>query len=60
MGDKVAKYEAIILAFLEKQAGYFVANSEMENQLIADYKNHHYQLVRIGWRQKRLVRFLKK
>ena len=28
MGDKVAKYEAIILAFLERQAGYFVANSE--------------------------------
>ena len=55
MEDKIKQYQSIVLAFLERQASYPVANAELENQIISDTQNHHYQLMRIGWRNNRYV-----
>ena len=41
MEDKIKKYENILIDFLQTQASYRVANSQLENQLIIDKENHH-------------------
>ena len=48
--EKVKKYQKALLGILE----YYAAITspfmpDVENKIIADTKNHHYQLVRIGW-----------
>ena len=50
MENKITKYQQIIIEFLETQASYRIANTQLENQLIIDKENHHYQLLRIGFR----------
>ncbi|MEY4538657.1 MAG: hypothetical protein RLZZ306_414 [Bacteroidota bacterium] len=55
MEDKIAKYQKILIDFLTKQASYRIANSQLENQLIIDKENHHYQLLRVGFRDGRFV-----
>ncbi|MEI7586331.1 XisI protein [Runella sp.] len=55
MEEKIKKYQEIIIAFLERQAQYRIANSELENQIVADTQNSHFQLLRIGWRNNRFV-----
>ena len=55
MEDKIAKYENIIINFLKEQASYRVANSQLENQLIIDKENRHYQLLRVGFRNNLFV-----
>ena len=48
------KNEAIVLNFLNDYAKIkSPVWPDVENQVIADSKNHHYQLVRIGWDQKK-------
>ncbi len=48
------KYERIILQLLEEYAAIRSPFwPEVDNQIIADTKNHHYQLVRIGWDEKK-------
>jgi XisI protein len=56
MDEKIKKYQTILLEFLQEHAAYRVANTSLENQIIADTVNHHYQLLRIGWRNDRYVR----
>ncbi len=55
MEDKIKKYQSILLAFLQKQASYRVANADLQNQVIADTERNHFQLVRVGWRKNRFV-----
>jgi XisI protein len=50
MEKKVKKYQRLIINFLTEQASYRVANVQLENQLVIDKVNHHYQLLRIGFR----------
>ena len=56
--EKVKKYQHIILRILNEYAAIkspFMP--EVENKVIADTKNHHYQLVRIGWYKDRHVHY---
>ncbi|AEE51850.1 XisI protein [Haliscomenobacter hydrossis] len=56
--EKVKKYQKIILQVLEEYASIkspFMP--EVENLIIADTKNHHYQLVRMGWYKDRHVHY---
>jgi XisI protein len=55
MENKIIKYQKIIIDFLETQAQYRIANSQLENQLVFDKVNHHYQLLRVGFRDNRFV-----
>lgn len=57
MENTVKQYERIILAFLNRHASYRIANANLENRVIADTENNHYQLMRIGWRRGRYVHF---
>jgi hypothetical protein len=48
--DKKLKYQQAILAFLEEYAKTKpVGWKNVQNQVIADKENHHYQLTRLGW-----------
>lgn len=49
MDRKVKKYEKAILSILNEYAKIKYANVTGGNQLIADTKNHRYQVVTIGW-----------
>ncbi len=52
--EKVTKYEQIILNFLEEQEGYWNgANTPIDYQIIADTQRKRYQLISIGWKDKR-------
>ncbi|MEK7256555.1 MAG: element excision factor XisI family protein, partial [Bacteroidota bacterium] len=56
--EKVKKYQQAILKVLE----YYAAIKspfmpEVENKVVADTKNHHYQLVRMGWYKDRHVHY---
>lgn len=56
--EKVKKYQKIIMQVLEDYANIkspFMP--EVENLIIADTKNHHYQLVRMGWYKDRHVHY---
>lgn len=50
----VNKYQKIILNLLKDYAAIkSPVWPNVENQIIADNQNHHYQLVRMGWDQKK-------
>lgn len=56
--DKVLKYQKAVVSFLESYAKIKPTNlEEVENQLILDTKNHHYQLVRVGWQDGKHVHY---
>ncbi|MCO6489857.1 MAG: XisI protein [Phaeodactylibacter sp.] len=48
--DKVEKYQEAIIDFLEEKARLRPVNlKNVENQIIIDKENRHYQLLSIGW-----------
>ena len=48
--SKLEKHQKIITAILEEYASYKPAYTQnIDNQMIVDYQNNHYQLTRIGW-----------
>jgi XisI protein len=56
--EKIKKYQKAILKVLEDYAAIkspFMP--DVENKIIADTKNHHYQLIRIGWYKDRHVHY---
>lgn len=56
MTSKREQYRQILLDLLEQWAAYTPVNiSEHEGQIIADVQRDHYQLVRIGWQDKRFI-----
>ena len=46
--DKIKKYEKCILSILEEYTKIKYSNLDAQNQLVADRKNHRYQIVTIG------------
>ena len=55
---KVLKYQKIIQQLLKDYAPIKPVNWEdAEQQLVFDTKNHHYQLVRIGWKNERYFHY---
>jgi len=56
--EKIKKYQKAILNLLEEYAAIkspFMP--DVENKVIADTKNHQYQLIRIGWYKDRHVHY---
>lgn len=48
--DQQLIYQNAILAFLENYSKIKPSDwKDVQNQIIADRDNHHYQLVRVGW-----------
>lgn len=46
---KSERYRQIIAEILKSEARDFPDQSELEDQVILDWANDHYQLLRIGW-----------
>lgn len=56
--DKILKFEKAILDFLEEYAkGYHDSPDGLDTQVIADSHGHHYQLLRVGWSNRKFVHF---
>jgi hypothetical protein len=56
--EKVKKYQKAILKVLEDYASITSPfMPDVENKVIIDTKNHHYQLVRMGWYKDRHVHY---
>jgi hypothetical protein len=54
--DKIENYKKIILAFLEEYAQFKPVNlTEVENQVIVDKEEKHFQLVSMGWSGLRFI-----
>ena len=53
--DRLAQYRESIKAFLRKYAESTINNSEVEVELIFDTENDHYQILRVGWRNRTQV-----
>jgi hypothetical protein len=52
---KIKKYQKIILEVLTEYSKVRYSNIDAENQLIADTKNHRYQVLTIGWDKNKFV-----
>jgi len=56
--EKIKKYQKAILNLLEEYAAITSPfMPDVENKVIADTKNHQYQLIRIGWYKDRHVHY---
>ncbi|MBK7937708.1 MAG: XisI protein [Lewinellaceae bacterium] len=56
--DKQLKYQKAILLLLEDYAKIKPSDwAGVQNQIIADRQNHHYQLVRLGWHEKEHIHY---
>ena len=54
--DKLTRYRQFIRAILDKYVKIQLAHApEVENELIIDEKNDHYQLIRVGFENDRRV-----
>jgi hypothetical protein len=52
---KIKKYQKAILEILNDYTKIRYSNINAENQLIADKENHRYQVITIGWDNKKFV-----
>lgn len=54
--DKLEKYRSCIRQLLNEYASYKSSyDTEVESEVITDTEHDHYQLIRVGWHQKRRV-----
>lgn len=47
--NKIEKYQKAIVEILKAEARDFSLQPELQDQIIADRENNHFQLLRIGW-----------
>ncbi len=52
---KLDEYRKIIKTILYQYASYKNSYGEIENQVIFDSEHDHYQLVRVGWENKKRI-----
>jgi hypothetical protein len=51
----IEKYRASLKTLLERYGQLTSANDEVETQIIIDTEHDHYQLVQVGWQNKRRI-----
>lgn len=56
--DKIKKYEAIINYLEDYAAGYANDPSGIQTYVVIDREHLHYQLIRIGWRDKHYLHYM--
>ena len=57
--EKLEKFKKIILEVMQEYADYFkVVDSDLKYEFITDTSNHHYQLIRLGWHNRKRVHLL--
>lgn len=57
--EKVKKHEAAIINFLEEYAAAYQEDKEdpLRTEIVADNTNHHYQLIRVGWKNRKYFHY---
>ena len=53
--DRIAQYRQIITQLLDEYAGYERPDSNIEMETIFDTEKDRYQLVALGWREKKRI-----
>jgi XisI protein len=53
--DKIVQYQNIIQQLLQEYASFGAPDPDSEVQFVFDTERHHYQLVRVGWRNDRRI-----
>jgi hypothetical protein len=53
--DKLSQYRTCIQQLLKQYEGYSPSSEEIETEVITDTEHDHYQLIHVGWNQKRRV-----
>jgi hypothetical protein len=54
--DKIKNYQDILISYLEEYSKITPVNlPDIETQVLADRKNNHFQLLRIGWQGEQYV-----
>lgn len=57
--EKTLKYESAILTFLNEYAPVLPYGwKDVQNQVLADRENRHYQLVRVGWHEGKRIHYV--
>ena len=57
--EKLEKYQQVILEVMQEYADYFkVSSPDLRYEFIVDSSNHHYQLLRLGWHNRKRVHLL--
>ncbi|MEZ4826715.1 MAG: XisI protein [Bacteroidia bacterium] len=57
--EKIEKFRKVIHEVMNEYASYFkVVSPDLKYEFILDPENHHYQLLRIGWHNRKRVHFL--
>ena len=56
---KMKIYEDAIIAFLKEYAAVYLQDKEdpLRTELVADSENHHYQLIRVGWKNRKYFHY---
>lgn len=50
--EKITQYQQIVAGALAEYQGFFKKTSQnIQSQIISDDKNHHYQLLWLGWKE---------
>lgn len=49
INKKIEKYQKAIIAILQAEAKDFSLQPELQDHLITDRENNHFQLLRVGW-----------
>lgn len=53
--DKIIKYRNIVIDYLKEWASNYPSQPPIEDQLVFDIQNNHYQLQRVGWKGDRYI-----
>ncbi|MCJ8280911.1 MAG: XisI protein [Rivularia sp. ALOHA_DT_140] len=53
--EKIEKYRQIIQNILQEHGSYKSINEDVEPQIVFDIERNHYQLIHVGWSNKRRV-----
>ena len=57
--DKIKKFQKAIIDYVTKYAATYQQDEEdpIKTQLVFDKENHHYQLVRVGWKKQKFYHY---
>lgn len=57
--EKTLKYESAILSFLNEYASVLPYGwKNVQNQVLVDRENRHYQLIRVGWHEGKRIHYV--
>ena len=57
--DKLKRFQKAIISYLNKYAETYQQDKEdpIQTKLVFDKENHHYQLVRVGWKKQKFYHY---